>query len=291
MFGNIVVMEIKNIIKKSVAAALMEDHVRNDVTSRVLISRSRMSTAEIIVKEPAVVCGVDFAREVFRQISSTLECRFFFNDGDVIKKNTRLAEISGSTRSILAGERVALNYLGYLSGISTKTRHFVDKVKLFQTKILATRKTTPGNRMIEKYAVVMGGGYPHRSHLADMGLVKDNHRVAFSQVMSLAEAVKVFKKNMSLPIEVEVDTIEEFQQALDAGPDMILLDNMCLADMRKAVNAVRRITVGTKPLLEASGGITLENVRDVARTGVDRISVGSLTHSRHFIDVSMEFTS
>lgn len=277
------------ILKKAVQGALAEDRVRQDITSRLLISREHSSQAHIIVKAPAVLCGADFLREVFHQIDPQVECLIRFQDGAMLKKNTCLATIKGPTRSILAGERTALNFLGYLSGIATQTQKFVMKVKPYKTKILATRKTTPGNRLLEKYAVITGGGFPHRYHLGDMILIKDNHRVVYRRIMSLPDAIRSFQKHATVPIEVEVDNLKEFQLALEASPDMILLDNMSLADLRKAVALTQRYSASKRPLLEASGGITLDTVREIARTGVDRISVGALTHSHHFINVSMEF--
>lgn len=270
-----------------VRRALREDRVDHDITTNYLIGSADRASGDILIKEDAVVCGVEIVRMVFRELDKRMVFRAFYKDGQKVKRNTVVASVRGKTRAILSGERVALNFLGCLSGIATNADWYVRAVYPCKARILDTRKTTPGLRDLEKYAVRCAGAYNHRRDLSDMALVKDNHRIAGASKRSIHEAVVHLKKKTRKLIEVEVDNLEQFQEALSAKPDMILLDNMSPAHMAKAVKIVKGIR-GRRPLLEASGGITLKNVRSVARAGVDRISVGSLTHSHRSVDVSLE---
>ncbi len=278
-------------LKKVITDALAEDQVKRDVTSNLLIPKNHVSRAEIVTKEEGVLCGVLFAKAVFNAVDPAVKFQCAFTDGDKIKKGQTVIRLKGKTRSLLAAERTALNFLGYLSGISTTTRRFVDEVKPFKAKILGTRKTTPGNRMIEKYAIRVGGGLSHRLGLSDMVLIKDNHRFVYREFISLHSAIDRFKQKIkkNIPIEVEVDDLSELQEALKSNPDMILLDNMSPRNMRRAVEMVKASRKKPRPLLEASGGITYNNVREVAQTGVDRISTGALTHHQQWLNFSLDF--
>lgn len=280
-------LDIPN-LDRIIRNALDEDRVRQDVTTQRLVAATEVSCARIIVRERAVVCGLSVVRSVFRELDRNVRCVFLCSDGKEVGTNTAVLAVKGKTRALLSGERTALNFLGYLSGIATNTRRYVQAVYPRPVKILDTRKTTPGLRGLEKYAVRCGGAENHRFSLRDMILVKDNHRQACRR-MTIPEMVKRLRTARREPIEFEVDTLSQFEKALDAGADIILLDNMNCVQMKKAVALRNKQAKNKRPLLEASGGITLKNIRQVARTGVDRISVGALTHSRRSIDVSMEF--
>lgn len=268
--------------------ALKEDRVRHDVTTRRLIGPLEVSSARIVVKEKAVVCGLAVVRRVFEELDKNIRCDSRCAEGKEVKKNTTVLIVKGKTRALLSAERTALNFLGYLSGIATNARQYVQAVAPYKTAILDTRKTTPTLRELEKYAVRCGGAENHRSSLEDMVLVKDNHRRACRR-MRFAQMVKRLRKGTTKVIEFEVDTLAQLERALAAGVDIVLLDNMNCVQMKKAVTLRNKNGKWRRPLLEASGGITLKNIEQVARTGVDRISVGALTHSRRSIDVSMEF--
>jgi nicotinate-nucleotide pyrophosphorylase (carboxylating) len=209
-------------------------------------------------------------------------------DGERIKGGTVIITLQGKTRAILTGERVALNFLSYLSAIATKTHQYCDAIQPYEAQILDTRKTTPGFRAIERYAVRCGGGVNHRFSLNDMVLMKDNHRVISRQTERLSETVRRLHVKTHKKVEIEVDHLWELQEVLLAHPEMVLLDNMSVDELKKAVALTRKLCPQKKPLLEASGGITLKNIKQVAATGVDRISIGSLTHSRQAIDMTLE---
>ncbi len=270
-----------------IGRALAEDHARHDVTTQQLVGASQVSSARIIIKEKAIICGLDIVRRIFKTLDKNVRCDFRCRDGKEVRKNTTVLVVKGKTRALLAGERTALNFLGYLSGVATNARRYVRAVSSYKTKILDTRKTTPGLRELEKYAVRCGGAQNHRSNLEDMILVKDNHRWACRR-MTVADMVKRLRQGKRRGIEFEVDTLRQFEQALEAGVDIILLDNMSCAQMKKAVICRNKNSKRRQPLLEASGGVTLRNIKQIARTGVDRISIGALTHSRRSIDLSME---
>lgn len=273
---------------KIIAQAFQEDNIRQDVTTNVLVSPTKTSEGYILFKEDGVVCGIELAKQVFKKLDADVKFSVLVKDGIFVKKNTKIAKIKGKTRTLLSAERTALNFLGYLSGIATLTQAFVRQVKPYKAQILDTRKTTPSLRYLEKYAVKCGGGMNHRIDLKEMVLIKDNHRAACYKEMTIEEIITIFRKKTKVPIEIEVDNLEQFKQALSVNPDFILLDNMTLVQMRKAVEWNKNRAQKKKVLLEASGGITLKNVHKVAQTGVDRISIGALTHSHKAIDVSME---
>ena len=267
-------------LERIVAAALAEDVGEGDVTTEATVAPEAVGTAELLVKEPGVVCGLGVAEAVFRALDPDIRFEPLVREGAVVDRPTAVALVTGLERAILTGERVALNFLGRLSGIATLTRRYVDAVAGTEAAILDTRKTTPGLRALEKHAVACGGGQNHRFGLDDAVLLKDNHLRAAG---SIAKAVEGVRATTDLPIEVECDTLEQLSEALDSGVDAILLDNMSSDELRAAV-----ALGGGRVRLEASGGITLDTVRAVAETGVDEISVGALTHSARSLDVSLE---
>jgi nicotinate-nucleotide pyrophosphorylase (carboxylating) len=263
-------------------AALAEDVGEGDVTTEATVDEDATGSAEILLKEPAVVCGLAMVETVFPALDPEVRVESLVEEGTLVESGTAVARLTGSLRAILTGERTALNFLGRLSGIATLTRRYVDAVEGTGVAILDTRKTTPGLRALEKHAVAVGGGRNHRFRLDDGVLIKDNHLLAAG---SIREAVERVRAVTPLPVEVECDSIEQVSEALDAGADAILLDNMTPDGLLAAVVLVRR-----RARLEASGGVTLENVRAIAETGVDEISVGALTHSARSLDVSLELT-
>ncbi len=262
-------------------AALREDLGTGDVTSELLVPPDLFGKAAIRAKEPLVVAGLDVAVRVFKLLSDEVSVRSSVRDGSKVEAGTVLLELRGPVRALLAGERVALNILQHLSGVATVTRRFVDAVEGTGTKILDTRKTLPGMRVLEKYAVRVGGGVNHRSSLSEGILVKENHLTACGGV---AAAVKAIRKAAphTLKVEVEASTLDQVEEAVEAGVDSILLDNMSSETIRDAVNRVRGAVQ-----LEVSGTVSLEKVREIAETGVDAISVGRLTHSAPGVDISM----
>jgi nicotinate-nucleotide pyrophosphorylase (carboxylating) len=255
---------------------LAEDVGDADLTTLAVIDEEATATARVVLKERGVVCGLQVAGEVFERLGATLEP--LAADGELVEGRP-VARVDGSARGILSGERLALNLLGRLSGIATLTRAYVDAVEGTGAVILDTRKTTPGLRALEKHAVACGGGQNHRLGLYDGILIKDNHlRLAGSLAVAVARA-----KESGVPVEVESDSLAQVREALAAGADTILLDNMTARELREAVELTRG-----RARLEASGGVTLDTVRPIAETGVDFISVGALTHSARALDVSLE---
>ena len=242
-----------------------------------------------MARQRAVVCGLEIVQRIFCLLDKSVRVSCVVGDGVRVKPGQVLLRISGRARGILTGERVALNFLGRLSGIATVTRSFTDAVRGTKAVILDTRKTTPGLRHLERYAVRVGGGQNHRFDLGEMVLVKDNHRaLSASADGGLAGMVRGLHHKTKKPVEVEVDTLKELEDVLRDPPGFVLLDNMSAVDLRKAVKMTALLPRARRPLLEASGGINLENVRAVAQTGVDRISIGALTHSAPCVDVSLE---
>ena len=267
-----------------ISIALVEDIGSGDLTSRYFLSDT-WRNARIFAKESAVVAGIETSAEVFRRVDPQLQVRIVATDGSRIEAGTTALELTGNVRSILTGERVALNFLQRLSGVATLTRRFVDAVAGHRARILDTRKTTPGLRALEKAAVVAGGGVNHRFGLYDMVMVKDNHLAGSPRPDALQAAINAFRTAQpDLRVEVEADTIEQVRDFLLLhGIDVILLDNMPPAAMAEAVQlGAGRVS------FEASGGVTLETVAAIAATGVDFISVGALTHSAPAIDFSLE---
>ena len=269
-------------VERVVLAALAEDIGAGDVTTDATVAAEAVGTAELLVKEEGVVCGLRVAETAFRALDPELRFDALASDGDHIEPPAVVARLTGSERAILTAERVALNFLGQLSGIATLTRRYVDAVEGTGAAVLDTRKTSPGLRPLEKAAVAAGGGRNHRFGLDDAVLIKDNHLRAAG---SIAAAVTLVRAATDLTVEVECESLAQVGEALDVGVDSILLDNMSLEDLRSAVALVRG-----RVRLEASGGVTLETIRAIAETGVDEISVGALTHSAPSLDVSLELT-
>lgn len=283
--------------------ALQEDIGSGDITSQIIIPKDKKVNAELLLKEKAVVCGLDIARQVFRAVDSSIKFQPKSKDGNLEKPGKIIARIEGNARSILKAERTALNLLSHLTGVSTLTGAFVEAVRPYKARIYDTRKTTPGLRMLEKYAVKTGGGYNHRMGLYDGILIKDNHIASAacpersrgvarspSSVRALAEAAKK-KRPKGLKVEIEVINLAEFKEALKANPDIIMLDNMRINDIKEAVRIRERQSARApehKTLIEVSGGVNLTNVRAIAASGVDIISIGALTHSAPAVDISLE---
>lgn len=265
--------------------ALEEDLGEGDWTTQWTVPETHRSRALILAKEPLVVAGTDCVRDTFRAVDSDVAVDILAQDGTRVDAETVLVEVRGRTRSLLTGERTALNFLGQLSGIATLTRRFVDAVAGTGARIIDTRKTTPGLRLLEKAAVRSGGGSNHRIGLHDMVLVKDNHADACGGVARAARAA-MDANDRGLAVEVEVRTLEELESVLPLAPDRVLLDNLAIETLRAAVARVRGMGA-ERPETEASGNVTLADVRAVAETGVDFISVGALTHSAPCADVSM----
>jgi nicotinate-nucleotide pyrophosphorylase (carboxylating) len=262
--------------------ALAEDLGSGDITSEATISPESTSEAVVLAKQHLVLAGIDVAREVFRSLDPAIQFSPFARDGEVIHSGTELARLFGNTRTLLAGERVALNLLQHLSGIATLTAAYGEKLKGLQAQVLDTRKTLPGLRQLEKYAVRMGGGRNHRFGLSDGVLIKDNHIKAVGSITQAVERARK-KAHHLLKIEVETRTLDEVREALAAKADIIMLDNMPIDLMREAVKMIKG-----QALVEASGNVTLETVRHIAETGVDFVSSGSLTHSAPAADISMK---
>ena len=261
--------------------ALDEDLGNGDLTTNLLIPEEQESRALIIAKGSFIVAGMPFMREVFALGDRTTEFTIFCEEGEKIKKGAIIAELHGNTGTLLSCERVGLNVLQRLSGVATLTNAFVNEVKGTGAVIVDTRKTTPGMRFMERYAVRVGGGSNHRFGLYDGILIKDNHIEAVGSITTAVRAAR--KAHHLLRTEVEVETLNELMEALAAGSDVVMLDNMSLEDMKEAVKRS-----GGKVIIEASGNITIERVRAVAETGVDFISIGALTHSAPAADISMK---
>jgi len=270
-----------------IAAALKEDIGEGDVTTDFFVPVTLRVTGRIVARENAVVAGTGAAAEVFRQVDPSTDTQIICHDGDNIAAGDVIVEVRGLARSILKAERVALNFLQRLCGIATLTRQFVEAVGNHSTKILDTRKTTPGLRALEKAAVVAGGGANHRFGLYDMVLIKDNHLAALGELSTFADRIRRLRQERpNIRIEVEADDLEQVRAFVAVnGIDVILLDNMTPAQIREAL-ALRR----NNTKFEASGGITLKNVKRVAATGVDYISIGALTNAARAIDISLEMT-
>jgi len=274
-------------VRTIVHLALAEDLGKGgDITTDNLIPLNSRSQARLIAKGEGVICGVNLAREVFKALNPKVIFRVLKNDGQLVYRGDTIAQIQGPTRVLLSAERVAINLLSFLSGIATHTRLFVQKIKPYKADILDTRKTTPLLRQLERFAVRTAGGVNHRFNLNDMVMIKDNHRIA-CEGRDMNKVIAQLKKKTRTKIVVEVDTLNELKEILHSKADIILLDNM---SPKQIVQAVKLRDGAKSPiLLEASGGITLKNVKQYAASGVDRISVGALTHSRQVLDISMEF--
>ncbi len=268
-----------DLVAQTVSAALAEDVGCGDLTAS-LISASQQAQATIISRENAVICGIDWANACFHQLDKNIKINWLVNEGEKIATNQLLCKISGNARALLTAERCALNFLQTLSAVATQTREYVDAIADTKAQILDTRKTLPSLRLAQKYAVTVGGGVNQRLALYDGILIKENHIAAAGGIASALSLACQLNKNVT--IQIEVENLDELQQALRAGATNILLDNFTLADMKKAV----QLNNG-KALLEASGNVNMRTVRAIAETGVDRISIGSLTKSIRAIDLSL----
>ena len=269
------------ILNNIIRMALAEDIGHGDITTRATVDPDKDGTAVIIAKEDFILAGIEVFLEVFLYLEPAIDFSVNFTDGDRIKKGETIAELSGPLATLLTGERVALNLLQRMSGIATLTAKYAEAVSGTKARVLDTRKTTPGLRALEKYAVTVGGGQNHRFGLFDGVLIKDNHIAAAG---GIKKAITAARKSIphTLKIEVECATLEQVKEALSSKADIIMLDNMDIKTMKAAADMI-----GRKALIEASGNMTLERVKSVAETGVDFISVGALTHSARAVDISM----
>jgi len=270
------------LIARQVAAALAEDLGAGDVTA-ALVPATQQVRAQIVAREPAVLCGTDWADATFKQLDAAIRLEWMVQDGDRLAADMPVVRLSGPARPILTGERTALNFLQTLSGTATAASRYVEAVAGTGCKILDTRKTLPGLRIAQKYAARCGGAQNHRLGLYDMVLIKENHIIAAG---SIGGAVATARRlSPGIPIEVEVESLAEFDQACDAGADVIMLDELSLEDMREAVK--RNRSRGSKAKLEASGSVNMKTVREIALTGVDLISIGGITKHVQAVDLSM----
>lgn len=280
----------QTIIDTIIKTGLQEDLTWGDITTEELIDTKAHSELVLLQKQQGVVAGLEIARRVFQLVDSTIKCQFLVQDGDFFQERTKLAKIEGKSRSLLMAERVALNLMQRMSGIATLTHQFVQKANLSSknVKVLDTRKTTPGLRYLEKYAVRMGGGFNHRYNLSDSVLIKDNH-LAIMTANGADPHASIAQMRKRIPhtvkIELEVDTLDQLKSFLDLDIDTYLLDNMNCRQLSEAVSIING-----KAFSEASGGINLDNISEIAATGVNFISVGALTHSAPSLDISLDFT-
>ncbi len=274
-------------LDKIISLALEEDSVLNDITSKNIISKNIRATAVLMAKCPGIVCGIDVFKRVFIKLNKDFVFSVMKNDGQKVKKGDIILKMEGPAYHLLCGERTALNFIQKLSGIATMTSYFVDIVKNTNTKIYDTRKTIPGFRYISKYAVRCGGGTNHRMSLSDMVLIKDNH---LKLIDDLTEKIKTIrKKHKGILIQVECETKKHVYDALAARADLIMLDNMKKSQLKKMVSLIRdNSTKEYRPEIEISGGVNLKTIKDYAKLGIDRISIGMLTHSAPSLDISLK---
>lgn len=270
---------IDDIIK----TALTEDINYIDSTTDLLIPENDVSEAYFMAKDSGVLAGVEVAARVFKLLDENIEIKFLFRDGDKVKKGDVIAEFKGNTAAMLKAERTSLNLIQHMSGIATYTRKCADLTEGTNASVADTRKTLPGLRPLQKYSVAVGGGKNHRYNLTDAAMLKDNHIDAYGGITAAVKALRE-KAGHMLKIEVEARTLEEVKEALDCGTDVIMLDNMSCEKMKEAVKLT-----GGKAKLEASGNVTLDNIKEIAETGVDIISLGALTHSVKAFDISMKW--
>lgn len=275
-----------------IGLALSEDLASvGDLTCAALIRPDEQAAVQVVARKEGILAGAPIGRRVFSNLDTSVRWKSHRRDGERVAPGTAVATVTGPLRSLLTGERTMLNFLTHLSGVATLTRRFVDAVRGTRAEILDTRKTLPGWRLLEKYAVRCGGGTNHRMGLYDGVLIKDNHLAAWTESDSIAAAVEAARQRSpaGVSIEVEVDTLDQLRDALRGVPDIVLLDNMDVAALRQAVNI--RDHTASQVLLEASGGVTLETVAAIAQTGVERISVGGLTHSAPALDLAFDWKS
>ena len=274
-----------NSIQHLIEIALKEDIGPGDITTDNLIAPQLKGKGIIIAKEPLVLAGLDVAKQVFQSLDPEVVFRSEYDDGDVVKKGDTLANVKGRLRALLSGERTALNFLQHLSGISTLVRSYMLELSVKNIRLVDTRKTTPGWRVLEKYAVRVGGAYNHRMGLYDGVLIKDNHIAAFGGIKKAIDHIRTQISHL-LKIEVEVSTMDQVKEALEANADVIMLDNMTIKQIKEATAFIDK-----RAVVELSGGITKGDLKSLAETGVDIISVGALTHSARCVDISMQISS
>lgn len=270
-------------VEQIITLALNEDIGTGDITTLSTIPADKTATGRFVAKEDMIICGIDLAAHIFARVDPSIELKANFKDGDAVKKGDVIATVSGNAQNVLTGERTALNFMQRLTGIATRTHASVAEVAGTNAKITDTRKTTPGLRVLEKYAVRVGGGTNHRFNLADGVLIKDNHIAVSGGIKNAVKNARAVIPH-TLKIEVEVETKEQLAEALDAGADIIMLDNMSYDLMRECVGIV-----AGRALVEASGNMGEKNLREVAETGVDIISIGALTHTVKAADISLKF--
>jgi len=272
-------------IEHLIKIALEEDIGPGDITTENLVADNIKGIGEIVAKEPLVIAGLDIARQVFEHLDPDISFRPNFSDGDFIEKGKKVLEVEGELRALLMGERTALNFLQRLSGIATHVRSYMDSIANKNVRLVDTRKTTPGWRALEKYAVRIGGAHNHRMGLYDGVLIKDNHIAVCG---GIKKAIESIKNNLShlVKIEVEVSGLDGVKEALEAGADVIMLDNMDIDQIKEAIEFING-----KSVVEISGGITIDSLNQLADTGVDIISAGALTHSARSVDISMQIKS
>lgn len=273
------------LLDKIINQALEEDLAWGDITTEGTVPSTKKSSANLVAKQDGIICGLDVFERVMKVVDNQTSVIKNFNDGDSIKKGDIIAQIKGFSKSILSAERVALNLLQHMSGIATQTANIVSKLINTNVKIADTRKTTPNLRVLEKYAVRVGGGTNHRFNLADGVLIKDNHINAAGSITNAVNSAKAYIPH-TVKIEVETENLEQVQEALDCGANIIMLDNMDIATMRKAVNLINK-----RAITEASGNMGEKDLIEVASTGVDIISIGALTHSVKAMDISLKFSN
>jgi len=273
----------KWIIRDILERAFREDMPLGDITTDYTVPENSVSKAVITAKQDGVIAGLEVCMEAFRMLDPDVKLKPLAEDGNFVKKGDRILLIEEKSRALLKAERTALNLLQRLSGIASETRKYVDRISGYKAKVVDTRKTTPGLRLLEKYAVRVGGGTNHRFSLSDGVLIKDNHIKAAGGIRQAVEAVRK-RIPHTVKIEVETETLEQVKEALDSGADIIMLDNMTPELMKQAVELI-----AGKALTEASGNVKLDNIEEVAATGVDIISVGAITHSVKAMDISMKF--
>lgn len=269
-------------VDKIIDDALEEDIGNGDITTSAILDRPKKGKARLVAKEELVLAGLEVFKRVLTRVDPAITAEWNFSDGNTVHSGEVIGTISGPLQGILTGERTALNFLQHLSGIATLTKRYVDKTDPSKIRVVDTRKTTPGLRILEKYAVRVGGGFNHRLGLFDGILVKDNHIVAAGSITKALERVRKTAPH-TLKVEIEVEDIDGLKEAIAGHADAVLLDNMSLEDMKKAVLAAKG-----RVLLEASGGVTLETIGEIAKTGVNLVSVGALTHSARSMDISLE---
>ena len=273
----------QNRIKELVTVALREDIGKGDITTEACFPKKRNAKARIIAKQCGIIAGLEIARAVFEILDNKIKFKSLIKDGIEVKKGNVIAELSGPVTPILAGERTALNFLGRLSGIATLTKEYVEKVKPYKARIFDTRKTTPGLRDIEKYAVRVGGGQNHRMGLYAMVLIKDNHlKIGNKNIKELVQSVRG-RIPKDVKIEIEAENLPQVKEALQSEVDIIMLDNMDIHTIKKAISLVKNLSE-----IEISGNVSLDSVEKLAKCGVDRISVGKLTHSAEAMDISLK---